>query len=279
MTKVGSSGISLSGGQKQRLALARAVYSRKEVVMLDDVFSGLDADSEERIFTNLLSKQGLFRRMGTTVLLATHAVHRISYADLIVAMNNEGTIAEQGNLSDLEAKGGYVTLLKARYRSDSSSENSEVQRKDTVRLAATELEQSTEVETIAEELTRQNGDLSLYAYFIGSVHWSSTALWFSCFILNGVSLKMCEYVVNLWTESTSEHGRSVDAFYLGIYGLLATFTIVSLVGGAYHYLLYFAAKSAQTLHQRLVGSVMNAPLAFFTSTDIGTTTNRSAFPD
>lgn len=44
-TQVGSAGISLSGGQKQRLSLARAVYAKKELVILDDVFSGLDAET------------------------------------------------------------------------------------------------------------------------------------------------------------------------------------------------------------------------------------------
>ncbi len=49
-TMIGSRGISLSGGQKQRLALARAVYSKAEILILDDVFSGLDNDTEELIF-------------------------------------------------------------------------------------------------------------------------------------------------------------------------------------------------------------------------------------
>jgi len=39
---IGSKGISLSGGHRQRLALARAVYSRKRILLLDDVLSGLD---------------------------------------------------------------------------------------------------------------------------------------------------------------------------------------------------------------------------------------------
>lgn len=72
-TLVGSAGISLSGGQKQRLAIARAVYSRKSLIMLDDVFSGLDASTEETIFNRLLGKQGLLRKSQITVILVTHA--------------------------------------------------------------------------------------------------------------------------------------------------------------------------------------------------------------
>lgn len=72
-TLVGNAGISLSGGQKQRLAIARAVYSRKSLVVLDDVFSGLDAGTEEKFFNRLLGKQGLLRRNHVTVILVTHA--------------------------------------------------------------------------------------------------------------------------------------------------------------------------------------------------------------
>ena len=43
--------------------------------MLDDVFSGLDAISEDRIFSRLLGRSGLLRRLGTTVILVTHAAH------------------------------------------------------------------------------------------------------------------------------------------------------------------------------------------------------------
>ncbi|KAJ5642139.1 hypothetical protein N7490_006139 [Penicillium lividum] len=273
-TKVGSSGISLSGGQKQRLALARAVYSRKEVIMLDDVFSGLDADTEERIFMKLLSRQGLLRKLGTTVLLATHAVHRLSYADLIVAMDSNGSIAEQGCLEELEANGGYVSLLKARYRAEANEDPVKAQTHVEVNLPAAERENGAGTDTIAQELTRQNGDLSLYAYYLGSVHWSSSVFWITSFILTGVSIKMSEYLVNSWTSSLEQHGRSVDGFYLGLYGMLAMFAMIFLIGGAYHYIIFFASKSAQSLHQRLVRSVMNAPLSFFTSTDIGSTINR-----
>lgn len=72
-TTVGSKGISLSGGQKQRISMARAIYQKTGVVIFDDVFSGLDADTEEKIFDRLFSRGGLFRKTSTTVILVTHA--------------------------------------------------------------------------------------------------------------------------------------------------------------------------------------------------------------
>lgn len=66
---IGTRGISLSGGQKQRLALARAVYSRSELVILDDSFNGLDSKTENRVYEALLGQGGLLRRGETTVIL------------------------------------------------------------------------------------------------------------------------------------------------------------------------------------------------------------------
>lgn len=283
VTKVGTSGISLSGGQKQRLALARAVYARKKVVILDDIFSGLDADTEERIFVRLFSRQGLFRQLGTTVLLVTHAVHRLSYADHVIAMTAEGSIAEQGTFEQLKESKGYVAMLEADYKAEKSKEDDSEHEKpaNVVHAALIEeeeeqlvQEENTELHIAQEDLTRQTGDLSLYWYYLRSVHWASSAFWATCFVMYGVANKLGEYVVNLWSEATEKEGNGANALYLGIYGTLTMITMVSFLGGGYHYILYFTPKSAKTLHARLLAAVMNAPLSFFTSVDIGTTTNR-----
>lgn len=87
---IGSKGITLSGGQKQRVvslqfvkytrggadnvsqAIARAVFSRKKIIILDDVFSGMDAATESLVFARLLGPEGLLRKTGITCLFATH---------------------------------------------------------------------------------------------------------------------------------------------------------------------------------------------------------------
>ena len=72
-TLVGSRGIALSGGQKQRIALARTLYSRSQILILDDVFSALDKRTEGTISDKLLGKIGLFKKLGSTVILVTQA--------------------------------------------------------------------------------------------------------------------------------------------------------------------------------------------------------------
>ena len=54
-------------------ALARAIYARKDLVILDDVLSGLDAATEEEVFQAVLGPEGILRQQGATVVLATNA--------------------------------------------------------------------------------------------------------------------------------------------------------------------------------------------------------------
>lgn len=71
LTTIGSKGIVLSGGQSQRISLARAVYAQKDVIILDDVFSGLDAHTENAVFHNLLGTHGILRQFKATVIIAS----------------------------------------------------------------------------------------------------------------------------------------------------------------------------------------------------------------
>lgn len=70
---VGSQGLTLSGGQKQRLALARALYSRERLLVLDDVLSAVDRQTAKTIIERVFGKEGICRRMGLSVLMTTHS--------------------------------------------------------------------------------------------------------------------------------------------------------------------------------------------------------------
>ena len=179
---MGSAGISLSGGQKQRLALARALYARNELVMLDDIFSGLDAETEEHIFNKLLGKNGLFRQHGTTVLLATHAVHRLSYSDHVIALSGDGHVMEQGSFEQLRNAGGYVQSLAAKIKSEDIASSTE--KKHYVAANATPFKPDNGEEI--EELNRQTGDFAVYKYYFASIGWFSSFVFFAYVVLYGV---------------------------------------------------------------------------------------------
>lgn len=93
-TRTGSNGDKLSGGQKQRVvsyhanspkkkkhilisnmmqALARALYARMEMTILDDIFTALDRATSAEIFSRLFGANGVFKRSMSTVIIATHS--------------------------------------------------------------------------------------------------------------------------------------------------------------------------------------------------------------
>ncbi len=106
-TKVGESGVRLSGGQKQRIALARTLYRKPSVLILDDIFSGLDTKTVQIIFKNLKKIRG-----DKTTILITHNLPILSNTSRILVMDN-GEIVEDGTHDALlHAKTQYASQWK-----------------------------------------------------------------------------------------------------------------------------------------------------------------------
>ncbi|ORX68694.1 P-loop containing nucleoside triphosphate hydrolase protein, partial [Linderina pennispora] len=70
-SEIGPRGINLSGGQKVRLALARAIYSRADIYVLDDLLAAVDAHVERHLIENVLVGNGVIS--DKTRILVTHA--------------------------------------------------------------------------------------------------------------------------------------------------------------------------------------------------------------
>lgn len=84
LTEIGPKGINLSGGQKARVSLARAVYADKDIVLMDDPISALDANVRHKIIHNLM----LGHLRTKTRILVTHAIDFIHLADRVCIMEN-----------------------------------------------------------------------------------------------------------------------------------------------------------------------------------------------
>jgi ABC-type bacteriocin/lantibiotic exporter with double-glycine peptidase domain len=77
MTEIGEKGINLSGGQKARIGLARAVYSDRDLIIMDDPISALDANVKKKIFKSVFMKK--FAKK--TRILVTHAIDFLHLVD------------------------------------------------------------------------------------------------------------------------------------------------------------------------------------------------------
>jgi len=85
-TLVGNGGVKLSGGQQARVALARTLYRRTPIVILDDPFSAVDMKTERQIIENL----GLYHS-DQTILLISHRLSIFTEANNIILMNTDKT--------------------------------------------------------------------------------------------------------------------------------------------------------------------------------------------
>ncbi|KAM3427341.1 hypothetical protein NHJ13734_009013 [Beauveria thailandica] len=163
-TQIGSQGLNLSGGQRQRVALARALFAECDLILLDDTFSGLDGDTEDKIFKNLFGPGGALKQSGVTVILVSNSTQFFSHAEHIVVLGNHGVIEQAANLNSL---------------------NAQLRIKDEDEV----------------DLARQTGDTALYHYYLGFIdRFDFIFLNVDTFIY-AFFITIPQWWLKLWTEA------------------------------------------------------------------------------
>ncbi|XP_066299993.1 ATP-binding cassette sub-family C member 5-like [Branchiostoma lanceolatum] len=121
MTEIGERGINLSGGQKQRISLARALYADRDIYLLDDPLSAVDAHVGEHIFRHYIKKM----LRGKTVLLVTHQLQYLVDCDEVVLLK-DGRIAAKGPHRRLMTMNAEYAEMIQNYLDEDSTDASTV---------------------------------------------------------------------------------------------------------------------------------------------------------
>ena len=103
LTEIGERGINLSGGQKQRITIARAMYANKDIYLVDDCLSALDAEVGRKIFYEVFKKA----LNGKTVIMVTHASIFLPDTDEVLLMKN-GKLAIHGSYDQIKKNPVYL---------------------------------------------------------------------------------------------------------------------------------------------------------------------------
>ncbi|KAL6786178.1 P-loop containing nucleoside triphosphate hydrolase protein [Trichoderma sp. SZMC 28012] len=275
-TNVGSDGISLSGGQKQRVALARALYLQTDFLVLDDIFSGLDVDTEQQVFRKVFGAEGLLTRRRSTVVLCTHSVRHLPAADYVIVLE-DGIVSEQGTFNKLIANQGYLQRLGLKRSSENNTRPERSVPKGNVQEPTVE-EIRTTIPTVSTtpnaDASRQVGDRTVYKHYMMNMGWpvAASALFFAT--LWGFLLNFSTIWLTYWVDDiNAENPVHSHAFWAGIYALLQIGALISLFLLGASIWVVSIKRAGANLHQDILRTLFRATLRFFTETDTGVTTN------
>ena len=281
-TIIGTKGVSLSGGQRQRVSLARALYHDAEILVLDDVFSGLDSSTQDLVCQSLFGPDGLLRRRGTTAVICTHSTHFLSVADHIVTLSSNGTIAEQSSFAEIvqdEQRARRVGLTRA---------SDPIFKLNKPGVGTSEIViQATKTTTTSRPhidvpftkaqpapVPSPTVDINVYRHWLSTIGPLPLVLYLVFVVGIGFCFNFPIIWLKLWSaDSVSPAPEHSFAFWIGIYALLGA-GVVLCVFPAGLIVLRTAVRLAGTdLHHAAVDTVMHSSLRFLGSTDVGKVLN------
>lgn len=271
LTEIGERGVNLSGGQKQRISIARAVYSRASIVLLDDPLSAVDAHVGRHLMEQVVGNDGILS--GKTRIFVTHQLQYLKSAHKIYIME-AGKIAHVGTYHELVASGA---LEEQQEHMKEESKAVETTSKDVAKIEDKEAKRNDGVLVMEEE--REEGELRfsvLKAYVLagGCAVFTSMML---MVILQQTSDLVTQSWLAAWTSGSGFGTNTTERnamFYIGIYiglglaqGLFLFFRNIFLV-------VVHSKKAARVLHNRMVAAVLRSKIVFFDKNPLGRVLNR-----
>ncbi|OCB86633.1 multidrug resistance-associated ABC transporter [Sanghuangporus baumii] len=302
-TEVGERGINLSGGQKARISLARAIYSRASVLLLDDVLSAVDVHTAHHLFHECLRDELVH---GRTIILVSHHVQLcLDGAEYVVALDN-GRTWFSGNPEDFRSSGvmdqliqdshvvtpegvnkGKVekgfpfnssssTTIDAPAKTGQITSDSKSKHPPLTKKASSLLENKTPRKLVEEE-KRAVGNIGkdvwkTYFSAVGGVpYWIIFA---SSIILAAAGPVAENGWLSYWSRLVQNHSDTRGALhYIFIYALI---TLVGLVTSTLRWTVLYngSINASAAIYKKLLESVLFAPIRFHDTISRGRLLNR-----
>ncbi|EQC40658.1 hypothetical protein SDRG_01736 [Saprolegnia diclina VS20] len=290
LTEIGEKGITLSGGQRTRVALARAMYSDADLLLLDDVLAAVDSHVGADIFQRCVRD-----RLATKiVLLVTNQLSVLAHCDHLLVLE-AGAVVQAGSFADLALQSeGRLASMLAQFQlgagpvdtppstDDEDDPNSDGSSRHD---AASNVQEATTYTLPALPPTTASSSLiTKEDRAVGHVHRDIYRVWLrACGGVGLGALVVGIFVVaqamtlgsTLWLAVWSQHaaGNEDGGVYLSVFvGLNLAFVgclfcrslAISLLG----------LRGSRRLFGQLLQALLRAPLAFFDTTPLGRIVNR-----
>uniref|UniRef100_G3N5J3 Multidrug resistance-associated protein 1 n=1 Tax=Gasterosteus aculeatus aculeatus TaxID=481459 RepID=G3N5J3_GASAC len=293
-TEIGEKGVNLSGGQKQRVSLARAVYCERDVYLLDDPLSAVDAHVGKHIFEQVVGPQGLLK--DKTRVLVTHGLSYLPQADLILVLV-EGEVSEMGSYQHLMATEGAFAEFQRTYAAVEHADHDgepfcTPHRLDAVKVSRVSKPGQTGEEdkvpgkkakqaeggklTEADKASTGRVKLSVFGSYLKAIGVLLSCVSLLMFLAQHLGSLSSNYWLSLWTDDPVVNGTQPNRrMRLGVYGALGLFQGLAVFGyslsGSIGGIL-----ASRCLHQSMLYDVLRSPMSFFERTPSGNLVNRFA---
>ncbi|KAK3937688.1 ATP-dependent permease MDL1 [Diplogelasinospora grovesii] len=284
-TVIGTKGISLSGGQRQRVSLARALYHDADILVLDDIFSGLDGSTQHLVCQSVFGPEGLLRKRGTTGIICTHSTHFLSVADHVIELSSDGIIREAFDQRPAEIEQDEQRAQRAQRvglaHAPASPPKSNKPDIGTSELDIQGAKASTKTQFPNPSAKPQAApaptppvDFDVYRHWLSTIGPLPLAVFLILVIGNGFFANYPNIWVKLWSADsvlpTPEH---TFAYWIGIYALLGAGTVLCVFPAGLIMLRTAVRLAGTDLHHAAVDTVMHSSLRFLGTTDVGKVLN------